>query len=175
MKLFRGQNNDDTLTKVRVRIKRLELPPILTIDDLTERVSEHWNLNIKIEKAELPITVGGCSFQAEDGFIIFYNQIRTGYAKDFVISHELGHILRGDAKYLSKTLNRSEVVTAFKEGQILEGILCNLVVRAVQNPMAEREANLYASLFMERLASQEEAIFDKNNSAWLFGIEKELK
>ena len=164
------KRHDEVLAKVRSRIEHLNLPPRLTMEGLKQVIVDIWGIPIKIEKTALPTTVGGCSFRAEDSYIILYNQIRTGYSKNFVIAHELGHILRGDAKNL-KLLTREEVLTALYQERVIEGILCNFVFTAVRNPVIEREVNLYASLFLTRLVTEDELVFERDIRTWFDGKE----
>lgn len=155
--------------KVRLLIEMLELPEAgITLNELVEKIAFLRETPITITPVPLPHFISGFSIRTvQSSYQVFFDQTRTGRNRDFVVLHELAHILKGDLDNLPVT-SASNLFANGDSNLILEQ-LQRVVCRSHfnQDCELEQEVELIASYLIQSLTSVEQRNFYESLKPWL--------
>jgi hypothetical protein len=141
------------LARAQNLVGGLEIKHGITIDELKETVSTFIGEEIIFEPATLPSSISGFSVRSKQGpYVVFYDRFRHNEAKNLVITHELAHLLKGDATSLTPCDER-EAFKAVVSGNLPSNMLCRSAYS--QNPEAEKQVELIATLLLQKVINDD--------------------
>ncbi len=145
----------------KVRLERahnvvdgLEIKSGISIDQLREIAARFVEEDIYFEPAVLPSSISGFSIRSRQGpYVVFYDQFRHGEARNLVLTHELAHLIQGDATNLDRC-DFEEAIQVVMTGKEAPNILCRNTF--TQNPEAEKQIEFIATLLLQKLVADDE-------------------
>lgn len=147
----------------------LDLESGITLEELIEKVALIQEAKISIKEILLPAFVTGCTIRTDEkNYTIFYEKGKSGRGRDIVISHELGHILRGDLKDIFPIGERQfldQLTTASSETRLNEIVMLRSSIRF--DPERERETEQLACKLLEKVISPRMRALEKANQLWI--------
>lgn len=152
------KDQKQVLERVNFLIDALEIDDGVTIGQLVDRIADYCEEYIIIESAILPCFISGFTIRTQLGpYLIVYDQFRSGETKNLVLTHELAHILRGDALPL-KPLDKQQAIQAINNTNLADGTLCRSAFTA--NPDGEKEVELIATFLLQKIKPEQETLFN---------------
>lgn len=153
MKLIKKtKKNKSNLERAQGLVDGLEINKRITIDELKAIVSKFVEEEIYFEPASLPSSISGFSVRSKHGpYVVFYDKFRYSEAKNLVITHELAHLLKGDAVNLPPC-DTNEAFQEVVSGNQPSNVLCRNVFS--QDPEAEKHIELIATLLLQKVISK---------------------